>query len=112
MTLLTTVSEIAYIGQAGQTVFPYTFRVDQKDDMTVLLDGVVLDQGRWSITDLGEAGGGNVVLDTEDPPIITQSTVVGLVRLVDPTQEVDYQPFDAFPAETHERALDKLTMLV
>jgi hypothetical protein len=36
---------------------------------------------------------------------------VTLLREIDYTQDVDYQPLDAFPAETHEAALDKLTFL-
>jgi hypothetical protein len=35
-----------------------------------------------------------------------------VLRSVPATQEADYVPGDAFPAESHEEALDKLTMLV
>ena len=38
--------------------------------------------------------------------------IVFFIREVPLTQEVDYQPYGPFPAETHEDALDKLTMLV
>jgi len=107
MTLLTTASTIQYDGLIGQDTFVYNFRVDQKTDMNVLLDGALVDQGDFTITNLGEPNGGIVTLNT---PLVVEAVVV-LARLVPATQEVDYQPFDAFPAETHEGALDKLTML-
>lgn len=107
MTLLTTAATIQYDGLIGQDAFAYNFRVDKKTDMNVLLDGSLMDQGDFSITNLGEPNGGVVTLNT---PLSVEAVVV-LARIVPATQEVDYQPFDAFPAETHEGALDKLTML-
>ena len=107
MTLLTTTSEIEYAGLLGQDTFAYTFRVDEKTDMNVTLDNVPVAQGDFTMTGLGTANGGNVILNT---PSVADATVL-LFRVVPLTQEVDYQPFDAFPAETHEGALDKLTMI-
>jgi len=108
MTLLTENSDISYAGLIGQDTFAYTFRVDLKTDMNVTLDGVAVVQGDFTMTGLGLPSGGNVILNTA---LIANATVI-LFRNVPATQEVDYQPFDAFPAETHEGALDKLTMLV
>ncbi|MFV2058753.1 MAG: hypothetical protein ACC707_20000, partial [Thiohalomonadales bacterium] len=108
MTVLTTTSDISYNGSAGQTAFAYNFRVDEKTDMVVTLDTVPVSQNDFTMTGLGSALGGTVTLTT---PLILSAVVV-LARQLDPTQEVDYQPFDPFPAETHEGALDKLTMLI
>jgi len=112
MTLLTTTVSITYNGVPPQDTFVFNFRVDQKEDLNVIFDGVTQSQGDWEfgdpIHDPGNPAGGTVVLN--DPLIA--ATVVTLARLVPPTQEVDYQPFDAFPAETHEGALDKITMLI
>ncbi len=108
MTLLTTISEIEYAGGAGQDTFAYTFRVDKQTDMNVEIDGAPVAQGDFTMTGLGSAVGGTVILNT---PLPVPATVL-LFRQVPETQEVDYQPFDAFPSETHEGALDKLTMLV
>jgi len=108
MTVLTTTSDIQYAGLTGQDTFVYNFRVDLITDMLPTLDGAPVAQGTFTMTGLGTPSGGNVVLDT---PLVADAVVI-LARSVNPTQEVDYQPFDAFPAETHEGALDKLTMLV
>ena len=52
--------------------------------------------------------GGTVVIN--DPP--PAGTVeVEIQRSTDIQQLVDYQPYTAFPAETHEFALDKLTLI-
>lgn len=107
MTLLTTLSEIEYAGLLGQDTFAYPFRVDNKTDMNVHIDTVPVAQGDFTMTGLGDANGGTVILNT---PLVADATVL-LFREVPLTQEVDYQPFDAFPAETHEGALDKLTMI-
>jgi hypothetical protein len=42
----------------------------------------------------------------------SSSTTITFLRDVPATQETDYVPNDPFPAESHEQALDKLTMLV
>lgn len=108
MTVLTTTSDISYSGLTGQSAFPYNFRVDDKEDMVVTLDFVAISQNDFTITGLGSAVGGTVTLVT---PLAAPALIV-LSRQLLPTQEVDYQPFDPFPADTHEFALDKLTMLV
>lgn len=107
MTVSTTTNKIIYAGLIGQDTFAYNFRVDEKIDMNVYLDGVLIDQGDWSITGLGDDSGGDVTLLA---PLVADVSVT-LLREVDETQLVDYLPFDAFPAETHEGALDKLTFL-
>lgn len=107
MTLLTDSSDISYAGLIGQDTFAYNFRVDNKADMNITLDGVAVAQGDFTITGLGNASGGDAILNAA---LLADVTVV-LFREVPLTQEVDYQPFDAFPAETHEGALDKLTMI-
>ena len=107
MTISTTTNKIIYAGLTGQDVFGYNFKVPTKADMYVYLDGVVIDSGLWTIDGLGNALGGNVTLDTP----LAADTSVTLLREIAETQETDYQPFDAFPAESHEAALDKLTMI-
>ncbi len=108
MTVLTTTSDIQYNGNIGQTTFAYNFRVDEKTDMVILLDDSEVAQGDFTMTGLGSSLGGSVILNTG----LVAAVIVTLSRNIEATQEVDYQPFDAFPAETHEGALDKLTMLV
>ena len=52
--------------------------------------------------------GGSVTFDV--PP--AAPIIITVLREVEQTQETNYTSFDAFPAESHETALDKLTMLV
>ena len=108
MTLQTEVSKIVYAGQIGETIFAYNFRVDDVGDMEVYLAGLLIDAGDWSIDGIGSDLGGNVTLN--DP--LAEDVSVTLLRVVPATQQVDYQPFDAFPSATHELALDRLTMMV
>lgn len=107
MTVSTTTNKITFAGQTSQDTFAYNFRVDEKSDMEVYFEDVLQPDGDWTITNLGNPAGGDVILNT---PLVQNTTVV-LLRNVPKTQSVDYQPFDAFPAETHEGALDRLTFI-
>lgn len=107
MTVSTTNNKKVYAGLATQDTFSYDFRVDAKADMNVYFDDVLQDSGDWSITNLGNPAGGDVVLTV---PLAADTTIV-LLREVALTQDVDYQPLDPFPAEVNEQALDKLTFL-
>lgn len=105
MTVTTTTSSVSYTG-SGLT-YAYPFRILEDSDLTVKVAGVtktiVTD---YTVTGAGDAGGGNVVL-VSDPG----SSTVLITRTVPFTQTTDYVAGDSFPAETHETALDKLTML-
>lgn len=54
----------------------------------------------------GEANGSVILV----APLATNERLT-ILRAVPATQEADYVQNDAFPAESHERALDKLTMI-
>ena len=75
-------------------------------------------QVKWEVVDNGGApsnviamvakdADGNWVLDVTGG----SAAEIKVWRETPITQEVDYNPYDAFPAETHEGALDKLTMI-
>jgi hypothetical protein len=102
-----------YAGNGSTTVFPYTFRILAQSHILVQLKvnstGVVTDQTlttHYTVSGVG-AVGGNVTMLTAPP---TGTTLI-LKRNVSKTQEADYTEYDTFPAETHETALDKLTMI-
>lgn len=61
-----------------------------------------------SATGEGNPAGGSVTLSG---PVGSAWSLL-IERDTPETQETDYTPNDAFPAETHERGLDKLTMLI
>lgn len=112
MTLSTQTSKTSYTGNGATSVFPVPFPFMQADDLKVLLrqDGVetpLLCGTHFSLAGEGSPSGGSLTLF--EPP----ATGTTLVLYRDPAivQEVDYVENAAFPAETHEAALDLLTMI-
>jgi hypothetical protein len=112
MTLSTQTSKTSYTGNGASTVFPVPFPFMRPDDIKVLLrqDGVemlLLPGTHYGVTGAGNASGGSLTL--AEPPATGQ--VLVLYRAPAIVQEVDYVENAAFPAETHEAALDLLTMI-
>ncbi len=109
MTVSTTISNIVYTADGVQTVFPITYSVDSASDIVVGLDGVITTTGFTVTLNPNQSAnpGGDVTFDTA--PL--NGVQVDLVRQTSLTQQTDYNAYDPFPAETHERALDKLTLI-
>jgi len=76
-----------YQGDGALVAFTYAYLVFADEDVVVYLNSVKQSTGYSIVRDL-----------------------VTIRRIVPFTQEIDYVPYDAFPAETHERGLDRLTM--
>lgn len=114
MTVSTQESIIRYKGNDDTTVYQIPFRwledtdiIIQKQDadgnielLTYLTD--------YTLTGETEEHGGYV---TFVAPFLTTDTIV-IQRVVPYTQETDYEENEIFPADSHEAALDKLTMEV
>ena len=114
MTVSTTTSKVSYSGNGSTTVFAYTFKVFDEDDLTVILrdnttgtETVQAITTNYTVSGVGNTGGGNVTFVAAPA---TGKTVV-VRRESDQTQTTDYTPNDPFPAEAHEDALDKLTFI-
>lgn len=107
MTVLTTTSRIAYVGDNAEDTFTYDFKLLSSDDLEVYLDSVLQSTG-YTVNGVGDAGGGTVVFDTAPG---TDVDII-LSRNVEYTQPTDYTEYDKFPAETHEAALDRLAMQI
>lgn len=90
----------------GNMVFIFDYRMDLATDAVVTVDNVA--ESGFSITGLGEDSGGSVTLITAP----TLGAVVVVARLVPETQDVSYPVRGAFPAPSHENAMDRLTMMV
>lgn len=113
MSVSSTENRIAYVGN-GLTksfAFPYVF-LESLDIVVVLRgsDDVDLLQslgGDYSIAGAGNPFGGAVTF------VVAPDTNVQVIlyRRTDQTQQTDYINQDNFPAESHERALDKVTLL-
>lgn len=115
MTVSSTTTKNSYSGDGSTTVFSYTFKIFDEDDIAVILrddtTGTETTQTittHYSVSGVGNAGGGNITFVTAPA---SGKTVV-LLRATPLTQLTDYTPNDPFPAEAHEDALDKLTFMV
>jgi hypothetical protein len=106
MTITNTASRWAYPGNGVTTAFAYTNLIFAASDLKVYLDGVLQTTG-YTVSNVGVLTGGNVTFSI--PPANHASVVI--VRDVPATQDIDYLGNDTFPAATHEKGLDKLTIL-
>lgn len=114
MTVPTTISKAGpYAGAGTVGPFPIPFRFLESSHLRVVATDpsganstLVLDTD-YTVTGAG-ADSGSVRLTA---PLFAGWRLV-VLRNVPATQEADYVQNDAFPAESHEQALDKLTMLV
>lgn len=114
MTVSSTTTKNSYSGNGSTTVFAYTFKIFDEDDIAVILrdDATAVETVQtittnYTVSGVGDAGGGNITFVTAPA---TGKTVV-LLRSTPLSQLTDYTPNDPFPAESHEDALDKLTFI-
>ena len=110
MTVSTTENNQQYTGDGVLTVYAVTYKVLDESHIEVYLDGIIQPSG-FTVTlnpDQETTPGADITFGVA-PGV---GVIVNIVRTVPLTQLTDYQPFDAFPAETHELALDNLTFQV
>lgn len=108
-------STISYVGNnsiVSPYPVPFNFSVDE-DLVVVVKDSAGLEDLQilntdYTVTGEGDPNGGNVLFTWSVPA----TSKVTIFRNVPATQLTSYQEGDAFPAASHEKALDKLTMLV
>lgn len=111
MTVATTQTAEEWTGDASSATFPIPFPFLSRDHLVVWKEdalGVQTAMTIASATGEGESTGGSVTL-TE---AVGTGYTLHIRRQTPKTQETDYVPHDPFPADSHERALDKLTMIV
>lgn len=106
-----------YSGNGVTAGFSYTFRILDDDDILVqkrvTATGVITNLVKttdYTVSGVGASAGGTVTLVDPATDAPTGSTIT-IIRDVSKTQETNYTPYDTFPAEDHEDALDKLTMI-
>jgi hypothetical protein len=113
MTVSSLKTVISADGDGSTTEFPYDFKIFADGDLTVILrsaagtETVQTLTTDYSVTNAGNASGGNVVFVTAPASGVT----VLIRRDMDLTQSTDYTPNDPFPATSHEDALDRLTFI-
>lgn len=110
MTVSTTDSIITYVESAAP-VYPVPFRFLDANDLRVTrrIDGVdfPLDLGSdYSVDGADAEAGGSITIGT---PSVGATLIIE--RSTPEIQPTDYVANDRFPAESHERALDRVTLI-
>ena len=114
MTVSSATSKVQYNGNGSTTVFAYTFKVFNQNDLTVIVrsaagtETVKTITTHYTVSGVGSAGGGNITMLTA--PLSGETLTV--LREQDLIQELDLVENDPFPAQSLEDALDKLTFTV
>ena len=115
MTVSSTTNKVSLSGNGTQDTFAYTFKIFEDGDLDVYIRD---DEGtetlktittHYTVTGAGNEAGGNVVFTGGNIPASTEDVIIQ--RKLDLTQGTDYVENDPFPAESHEEALDRLTMI-
>ena len=116
MTVSSTTTKNSYSGNASTTVFAYGFKIFDDDDITVIIrtdstgaETTKTKTTHYTVSNVGNASGGNVTFTSGNTPASGETVV--LIRNTARTQLTDYTPNDPFPADSHEDALDKLTLI-
>jgi hypothetical protein len=113
MTVLTATAKAGPYAGAGTTgPFTVPFRFLEAAHLRVIKTSVAgVDADLVLSTDYTVSGAGGSSGSVTLVAALAVGEKLTVVRNVPATQEADYVPGDAFPAESHEEALDKLTML-
>jgi len=114
MTVSSATSKVQYNGNGSTTVFAYTFKVFDQNDLTVIVrsatgtETVKTITTHYTVSGVGSAGGGNITMLTAP----ASGETLTVLREQDLVQELDLVENDPFPAQSLEDALDKLTFTV
>ena len=114
MTISTTDWRISYNGNSATTVFSFPYKFLANAHLFVIsVDAAGVETVKtittdYTVTGAGDDAGGEVTM------LVAPATGTTLViyRDTEVVQETDYISGDPFPAESHETALDKLTMIM
>lgn len=109
------ISKNQYVGDGSATEFAYTFPILDSTHIEVYrqlptetaLGAKLVPAEEYTVDGAGVESGGKVVFKTAP----SSGTKLSILRNVPITQLYQYQELDSFPAESHENALAKLTMI-
>ncbi len=97
---------VEYVGNDAQTSFAFVFRADDETWITLNFtdnfDSIILN------ADQDINPGGDVIYSVAPPT----GQLVSILRSTPIDQDLDYTRYDPFDSESHEDALDKLTMII
>jgi hypothetical protein len=113
MTVSSTTVKQSYSGNGSTSAFTYSFLINSTAELTVIIrtdstgtETVKSIGTHYNVSD--SAGSGTVTFTSGNIPASGETVV--LIRDTNLTQTTDYVENDPFPAESHESALDKLTL--
>lgn len=110
MTITSTLIKNQYIANGINTIFSYTFQIQQQEDILVLsrdpagVETVYVLNVDYTVTGAGSLTGGTIVFTVAPPNL----ELVTLVLNFEFLQLTDYNPVTSFPEQAHEAALDRL----
>lgn len=105
MTVGTTTRVKTYTGNGITTAFASTF---QFFEIAVYIDAVLVDPSEYVITQSAPGLTGTITFNVAPP----SASAIVISGDTSPTQQTDYVENSAFPAESHERAMDRLAMAI
>jgi hypothetical protein len=114
MTVSSSTSRVQFNGNGSTTVFAYSFKIFDQDDLTVIVrsatgtETVKTITTHYTVSGVGSAGGGNVTMLTAP----ASGETLTILREQDLVQELNLVENDPFPSQSLEDALDKLTFIV
>lgn len=114
MTVTSTQNQVGHVGDGITKIFAIPFYFLEQSHISVVVQspgGVISNlilNVDYTVSGAGNEAGGSLTFVNAPLALYT----VDIIRNVPATQLMNYAPNDDFPATSHERALDKLTMLV
>ena len=114
MTVSSTTVKQSYSGNGSTSAFTYSFKINTINELKVIIrsstgtETVKTISTHYNVSDTGS--GGTVTFTSGNIPASGETVV--LLRNTNLTQTTDYVENDPFPAESHEGALDKLTLQI
>jgi hypothetical protein len=108
MTVSSAVSRMDYIGNGALATYPFTFEIYINTDLKVYVAGVLKTVDvhyTIPVAGINNPAGGNVVFVVGSIPVL--NAAIAIILDLPLTQLINYVEGDKFPAETHEKALDR-----
>jgi hypothetical protein len=118
MSVSVTTAKVQYTLSSGAQALPVPFYFIDDTHIKVVrartgvVDLVLIKGTDYTITGAGDEAGGTVTTIAGTAAALAAADKITIKRDIPVTQLVNYVYNDKFPAEVHERALDKLTMIV
>lgn len=104
-----TATSVTHTGNGATTAFAWPYSYAASTDLDVTVDGAAQTLGTdYTVSSAGPASSCTITFTTAPDA----DAVVLIERSTARTQLTDYTNNDAFPAESHEAALDKLQMQI